>query len=51
MCGEGTGPETVIIQAEQADSERSLQEWLQGGFGRVGAEMAPTLKVWEDTSY
>ena len=35
MCGEGTGPETVIIQAEQADSERRLQVQLQGSFGSV----------------
>lgn len=33
MCGEGTGLETVIFQAEQAGSER-LQEQLEGGFGR-----------------
>lgn len=30
MYGEGTGPGTVIIQAEQGNSERSLQEQLQG---------------------
>lgn len=30
MYGEGTGPGTVIIQAEQADSKRRLQEqeWI-----------------------
>lgn len=34
MCGEGTGPGIVIIQAEQADSGR-LREELQESFERM----------------